>query len=92
MFAERMGDTVAHSSITLVDDPTNPAAFTATAIDGEGLATRRTPLIDNGVLTGFLHNCVLRPPRSCDVDGLSSSLRLQERAGCRCTGARSGSR
>jgi PmbA protein len=56
MFAERMGDTVAHSSITLVDDPTNPAAFTATTIDGEGLATRRTPLIDNGVLTGFLHN------------------------------------
>ncbi len=56
MFAERMGDMVAHPSITLVDDPTNAAAFTATAIDGEGLATRRTPLIDNGVLTGFLHN------------------------------------
>ena len=56
MFAERMGDAVAHSSITLVDDPTNPDAFTATAIDGEGLAARRTPLIDNGVLTGFLHN------------------------------------
>ena len=56
MFAERLGDSVAHPSITLVDDPTNPHAFTATAIDGEGLAARRTPLIDNGVLTGFLHN------------------------------------
>jgi len=56
MFADRMGDAVAHPSITLVDDPTDPAAFTASIVDGEGIATRRTPLIDGGVLTGFLHN------------------------------------
>ncbi len=56
LFAERMGDKVAASSITLVDDPTNPAAFTASMVDGEGLATRSTPLVTNGVLTGFLHN------------------------------------
>lgn len=56
MFADRVGDTVAHPSITLVDDPTDPAAFTAGTVDGEGIATRRTTLIDQGTLTGFLHN------------------------------------
>lgn len=56
MFADRMGDTVAASAITLVDDATNPTAFTASAVDGEGLATRRIPLIVDGQLQAFLHN------------------------------------
>jgi PmbA protein len=38
----------------MVDDPTDPRA-TSSAFDGEGLASRRTPLIDAGVLQGFLH-------------------------------------
>ena len=56
MFADRLGDQVAASSITLVDDATDPAAFTASAVDGEGLATRKIPLIVNGELQSFLHN------------------------------------
>ncbi len=56
LFAERLGEDVAASSITLVDDPTDPAAFTASIVDGEGLATRSTKLIDNGTLAAFLHN------------------------------------
>ncbi len=56
MFAERLGEEVATGSITLLDDATNPEAFTASMVDGEGLATRATPLISDGVLTGFLHN------------------------------------
>jgi len=36
MFAERMGEDVAAPSITLVDNPTDPAAFTASIVDGEG--------------------------------------------------------
>jgi PmbA protein len=55
-FADRVGDEVASPLVTFVDDPTNPLAFTATAVDGEGLATRRTPLIVAGVLQGFVHN------------------------------------
>ncbi|HAI64420.1 MAG TPA: TldD/PmbA family protein, partial [Acidimicrobiaceae bacterium] len=31
-------------------------AFTASALDGEGIATRRTPLIVDGELQAFLHN------------------------------------
>lgn len=56
LFAERLGDMVAAATITLVDDPTNPNAFTATEADGEGLATRRNVLIDGGRLDRFVHN------------------------------------
>lgn len=56
LFADRLGDTVAAATITLVDDPTNPKAFTASEADGEGLATRRNVLIDQGRLDKFVHN------------------------------------
>jgi PmbA protein len=47
---------VANSIVTLVDDPTNPKAYTATDLDGEGLAARRNVLIDGGVLRQFVHS------------------------------------
>ncbi len=56
LFADRLGDEVAASIVTLVDDPTDVRAFTATDTDGEGLATRRNVLIDQGVLQKFVHN------------------------------------
>jgi PmbA protein len=56
LFKDRVGDTVASPLFTLVDDPTNPLAYTATDLDGEGLAARRNNLIQDGVLQGFVHN------------------------------------
>ena len=56
LFTDRMNDVVAAATITLIDDPTNPLAFTATESDGEGLATRRNVLIDQGRLQRFVHN------------------------------------
>ena len=56
LFADRLGDQVAAAGVTLVDDPTNPEAFTASDADGEGLATRRNQLIGSGQLERFLHN------------------------------------
>lgn len=56
LFADRIGEEVGAAGLTLVDDPTNPEAFTATETDGEGLATRRNELIAGGVLQGFVHN------------------------------------
>lgn len=56
LFKDRLGDEVAPSFITLVDDPTNPLAYTATDVDGEGLAARRNALIEGGVLKQFTHN------------------------------------
>jgi PmbA protein len=56
LFKDRVGDVVASPLFTLVDDPTNPLAYTATDLDGEGLAARRNDLISDGVLNGFVHN------------------------------------
>ena len=55
-FADRLGEQVASPALTLVDDPTDIRAYTATDTDGEGLATRRNLLIDAGVLRMFVHN------------------------------------
>ena len=55
-FAERAGEAIAAPVVTLVDDATDPESLAADTHDGEGLATRRIPLIAGGVLQGFLHN------------------------------------
>jgi PmbA protein len=56
LFRDRLGEEVAPAFVTLVDDPTNPLAYTATDVDGEGLAARRNVLIEGGVLRRFTHN------------------------------------
>ncbi len=57
-FAGRTGEQVATGSFTLVDDPTDPRAFRASAYDAEGLACRRNLLVESGVLLGFLYDTV----------------------------------
>jgi PmbA protein len=54
--AGRVGEAVAVRRFTLVDDPTEPEAYGAAAYDGEGLASRRNVLIEDGVLRRFLQN------------------------------------
>ena len=56
LFRERLGEQVASPLVTMIDDPTNPKAYTATDVDGEGLAGRRNVLIEDGVLRQFVHN------------------------------------
>lgn len=56
LFAERVGEEVASPIFTLVDDPTNALAYSASPQDAEGLASRRNALIEGGVLRGFVHN------------------------------------
>ncbi len=56
LFADRLGEQVASPLLTLVDDPTDTRAFTATDTDGEGLAARRNVLVEDGSLRRFVHN------------------------------------
>jgi len=56
IFANRLGEEVATPIFNLVDDPTNPLAYTASDVDGEGLAARRNVLIENGVLKQFVQS------------------------------------
>jgi PmbA protein len=58
MFVDRVGEQVAGAAVSLVDDPTDPRAFTAGVFDAEGLACRRNKLVTDGVLRGFVHDSV----------------------------------
>ena len=53
---DRLGDAVASPLITLVDDHTDSRAYTATDVDGEGLAARRNLIINGGRLEQFVHS------------------------------------
>ena len=57
-FAGRIGEEVAAPNVTLVDDPTDKRAFSASAYDGEGLACRRNVLVEDGILQRFLYDTV----------------------------------
>ena len=72
-FADRVGQPIASPVITLVDDPTDPMSLGADSHDGEGLATRRVPLIVDGVLQGFLHNTTTG--RRAGVPSTASAVR-----------------
>jgi PmbA protein len=54
MLAGRAGERIASPAVTIVDDPLDPAGSAACAFDGEGVASRRVPLVEDGVLRGFL--------------------------------------
>jgi PmbA protein len=56
LFADRLGQRVGAPGLRLVDDGRLVAGPGAAPFDGEGVPTRRTVLIDDGVLACFLHN------------------------------------
>lgn len=56
MFASRMGQKLAGEHVTLVDNGLLPRGLSTAPFDGEGVPTRRTPIIDRGVLTHFLYD------------------------------------
>ncbi len=58
LFAGRIGEVVADAAVTLIDDPTDGRAFSASSHDGEGLACRRNVLISDGTLRMFVYDTV----------------------------------
>jgi PmbA protein len=72
-FADRVGEQIASPLLTLTDDPTDPDSLGADSHDGEGLATRRIPLVEAGVLAGFLHNTATG--RRAGVPSTASAVR-----------------
>jgi len=54
--AGKLGERVAAESVTVVDDGTIPGLFGTSPFDDEGVPTRRTVVIDRGVLKSYLLN------------------------------------
>jgi len=53
-FWDKMGEQIAHSALTALDDGTVPGAWGSLSIDDEGMPTQKTTLIENGVLKRFI--------------------------------------
>jgi PmbA protein len=53
---DRIGQSVASSNVTIVDDARMPARLGSSPFDDEGVTTRITPIIENGVLRNYLHS------------------------------------
>jgi TldD protein len=56
VFSGLMGQTVAHPGVTVIDDGTLDARRGSLTVDDEGTPTQCTTLIENGVLTGYMHD------------------------------------
>jgi TldD protein len=55
-FSGRIGEPVAASAVTVVDDGTLPGRRGSLNVDDEGTPTGRTVLIENGILRGYLQD------------------------------------
>lgn len=54
--AGKLGQKIAGDNLTVIDDGTIPGGFGTSPFDGEGIPTRRTVVIENGVLKSYLLN------------------------------------
>ena len=54
--AGKLGEQIAGSNVTVIDDGTIPGGFGTSPFDGEGIPTRRTVVIENGRLNSYLLN------------------------------------
>ncbi|MCG8589925.1 MAG: TldD/PmbA family protein [Proteobacteria bacterium] len=52
--AEKRGEAIANARVTVVDDGRRPGGLGSKPFDGEGLPTRRTPVVTGGVLENWL--------------------------------------
>ncbi len=55
-WSNQLGQKVASENVTVIDDGTLPGLFGTSPFDGEGLPTRRTIIVEKGVLKNYLLN------------------------------------
>jgi PmbA protein len=54
--AERLDSKIAPANVTIVDDGLMPKGLATSPFDGEGVPTRRTALVEQGILKTFLYD------------------------------------
>ena len=70
--AGKLGERVAAESVTVVDDGTLVGGFGSAPFDDEGVKTRRTVVIERGVLKSYLLNCYTARKLSLETTGNAS--------------------
>lgn len=55
--ADKLGRRIAPAHVALVDDGVRSHGFASAPFDGEGVPTRRTPILEGGVLRSVLYDC-----------------------------------
>jgi len=79
IFQGKIGKQIASSVVSMADDPTFENAYGSYAYDSEGTKSKKTIIIENGVLKSFLHNLEtahffgVLPTGNARADGYSSS-------------------
>ncbi len=53
-FADKLGERIAHDSLTAIDEGISKEAFGSFSVDDEGMEPKRTVLIENGILKNFI--------------------------------------
>jgi PmbA protein len=71
-FSERVGEEVADAAFLLYDDGLDPEGFASAPFDGEGVARRRTPLIEDRTLRTFLYDTYTGRRGKADSTGNAS--------------------
>jgi TldD protein len=56
VYADKVGKRIAPEFVTIVDDGTNPGVRGSLNVDDEGTPTERTVLVENGILTSYMHD------------------------------------
>lgn len=54
VFTGKLGEKIAHESVTAIDDGTIANGWGSLSVDDEGFATKKTTLIENGVLKSYI--------------------------------------
>jgi PmbA protein len=54
---DKLGERIGPAWLEIVDDGLTPRGLGSAPFDGEGLPTRRTPLVEGGTLKTFLYDC-----------------------------------
>jgi len=70
--AGKLGQKIAGDHVNVIDDGTMPGGFGTSPFDGEGIPTRRTIVIENGVLKSYLLNTYTAKKLGLETTGNAS--------------------
>ncbi|MDI6702040.1 TldD/PmbA family protein [Methanothermobacter wolfeii] len=69
ILADKLGSRITSSGLTVYDDGTLQGGLRSGPFDGEGTASQRTVLVDEGVLAGYIHNIYTASRASAESTG-----------------------